>query len=423
MEEKSHPKIRGNADEKSSARLRDVGKGATSMPLPETVGAIFRTARESQRLSQEQVAELTNGRSGQISRTAISDIERGKCLPGLEAFVSLSRALKIEPAEVLERVDLASAVPVDLTDLPLEDLLKRGEEFLWAGDYRKALSVYDAMLDRLVLCPPENEDERRRWHSRLEVNRAVALRRCSAVKAAQAAAQRAVELSGGMPELQAEAYMVFASVLSHEGHLTLAGVASDQAIALSAETNATLKGRAWSQRGNVLFRMGRHREAREAFLKSAKLLRQTDRYHDQIKVEGNLGACSLELGQRSQAGERFKKAIELARKFQAPAAEAFWLIELGRTALDDGKLDEADAYGQASLRIAKPADQFLTIFRAEWLLHLVVKARDPKATDRNRLAYLRKLYVRVQEHQGLSVIKEFETTVLNPSEEQGRRSS
>jgi transcriptional regulator with XRE-family HTH domain len=54
------------------------------------VGGIFRSAREMQRLSQHQVAALTDAMPWRISRTAIGDIERGRSLPGIEALVSLA---------------------------------------------------------------------------------------------------------------------------------------------------------------------------------------------------------------------------------------------------------------------------------------------------------------------------------------------
>lgn len=428
MEERTPPTNRQHRDEKSAATRRNVvGRTAKkSRPdLPQAVGVLFRAAREAQRLSQEQVAELTRMRAGQeVSRAAVSDIERGRCLPGLEALMSLSRVLHIEPAEVLERVDLHATVPVDVTDFSLEDLLRRGEELLWAGDYRGALALYDAMLERLVLSPPDDETQRQFWRARIEINRAVALRRCSAMKAAQATAQRGVELSEGIPALQAEAYMALNAVLSHEGLLTLARVASDQAIALAADTSDRgLQGRAWNQRGNTLYRMGRPREARQAFLEARKLLKQTSRYDDQIKVEGNIGACLLALGRCADARRRFQAAVELARKYHEPAMEASWLIELGRVALDDGNHDEAESCASAALRISKPTKQHLTIFRAEWLLHLIALKKDPQDPDRHRLAYLRRLYVRVREHKGLNVIKEFESVVLRPEGAADRRSS
>ena len=62
---------------------------------------MFRAARESQGLTQYQLAELTEG-SGSVSRATISGIERGASLPGLEVLLALSRVLHLEPVEILE---------------------------------------------------------------------------------------------------------------------------------------------------------------------------------------------------------------------------------------------------------------------------------------------------------------------------------
>ena len=47
--------------------------------------------------------------------------------------------------------------------------------------------------------------------------------------------------------------------------------------------------------------------------------------------------------------------------------------------------------GTSILRIASNGEQWLTLFRAEWLRHQIGQRRDPNQLDRNRLAYLKKL--------------------------------
>lgn len=392
-----------------------------SSPLSKTVGALFRSAREAQHLSQEQVASLAGDGPGELSRTTISSIERGVNLPGLEVLLSLSRVLNIEPTEVLERVNLHMTQPVNLTGVTRDELFCRAEEFFWAGDYRKALATYDAMVEQLILDPPASSEERARLYARIEVNRAAALRRCCALSAARAAAERAVSLSDGMPALQAEAYVVLATLLVQTGRLHFAQDAAEHAVRLSEESAS--HGLAWIVKGEALFASERFKEARDAFLEARKLVRKARDHKHMINVEGNLGASLIGLGQGKQARARFAKAVELARKYSVPAAEAFWLVELGRCALEESELEKADSYAIAALRIAKPADQVLTIFRAEWLRHLIVRRRNPKAPDRNRLFFLRKLYGRVKEHRGLAVIKEYEEAIIAPATNpDGRRS-
>ena len=68
-----------------------------------TVGNFLRTTRESLRLTQAQVAERSHKTPWQLSRAAVSAIERGQNFPGLEAMLALSNVLNIDPKEVLER--------------------------------------------------------------------------------------------------------------------------------------------------------------------------------------------------------------------------------------------------------------------------------------------------------------------------------
>ena len=99
---------------------------------------MFRSARQAQHLSQQQLAALAA--NPPVSRTTISAIESGR-LPNVEALVSLSNVLHVNPMEILERVHLASPAPIDLTGLGFDELRLRAEQFFWASDYRSALSV------------------------------------------------------------------------------------------------------------------------------------------------------------------------------------------------------------------------------------------------------------------------------------------
>lgn len=385
----------------------DAARGAAA-----TVGAIFRSTREIQRLSQQQVAALTDGQRWPISRSAISDIERGRNLPGLEALASLSRVLHIDPAEVLERVDLAMTAPIHPTAASLEDLKQQAERSFLDGDYRTALCTYDVMLERLALDQPADERRQKELHARIEINRAVALRHCSALRAAHASAERAVELAVGFPEVHARAYIALASVLSNEGMVTLAQVAAREAVSLAAAAGADVQAQALNQQGNVLYRAGKFEDAREVFLNARKCFAGTDDRNHQIKVEGNIGACLMSLGRVLHAQAQFAKAIELSRKYKNPAAEAMWLVTLGKLMLAGARLDDAERHAVDALRIAQPREYTLTVFRALWLRHLVAKRQHPDDPDARRLALLHKLYRRLRGHEGLTEIQEFKEAVI-----------
>lgn len=379
--------------------------------LAATVGRIFRAAREEQRLSQEQVAALSASRSAGVSRTLISAIERGRSLPGIEALVSLSRVLNIEPREILERVDLSVSVPVDVTGLAPRELVTKGNDSFLSGDYREALAHYDAAADLLVL---EGDDSReaRELRVRIEINRSVALRRSLALKAAQTAAERAVELAREFAELRTEAYMALASVLSQEGLHVLARDAAERALAEADGADAKHRCQAWAQLGGTLLRARQFEEARRAYLRARELAIRARDLRERNKIEGNIGSCLQELGKRGQAGARFRKAVELARKAGDRSMEASWLVALGRIALAERRLTDAERCAEAALRIVRPLGQRLTVFRAEWLLHGVLVEREPGARDRRRLAHLTRLWRELSHCRQLDDVREFERSVL-----------
>jgi len=99
--------------------------------------------------------------------------------------------------------------------------------------------------------------------------------------------------------------------------------------------------------------------------------------------------------------------VELARGQGQAILEARWLIDLGWIAHGEGRHDEADRHAEAAIRIARPIDHGLTLFRAEWLRHRISLARATGSADRHRLSLLRKLFLRVEEHGEDREIREF----------------
>lgn len=415
MERDSTPGTARKVDRMRSTLRPDPNNGSRTAlvqgreMLGKSVGTIFRVAREAQALSQDQVAAMTAGPLGPVSRTTISSIERGR-MPNVESLVSLSDALYVDPTAVLDHVRVATQVPTDIAGLSYDAARERGLALFWAGDYRKALAVYDAMLEQLKLDPPSDGTEADYRRARIEINRASALRRCGALSAARTAAERAVTMTGGFPDLQVKAYVVLAALLIQAGLEPFARDAANNAVAVG-EGQESL-GLAWIVKGEVAYAQAQFEDALAAFLRARDLVRNAEDFKHVMHVEGNIGVCLFAMGKRSHARKRIVDAVELARKHGVPFVEASWLVELGRVSLEGRNIDEAEACALAALRIARPHEQLLTIFRAEWLLHQIVRARQPDAPDRHRLAYLRKLYGAVRRHRGIDTIREFETTIL-----------
>lgn len=377
------------------------------------MGDFLRATRESQKLSQARLSELTGSQPWKVSRPVISAVERGEHLPSFEALLALSRVLHFDPMELLERAELAATVPVEVTGLTLDDLRTQGRDYALAGDYRSALAAYDAMLELAVLDPPP-PDVLHRLKAEIELRRAGALSRCGALLSAEASAKRAVSLAENCPEDQSLAYAVLAKIQIKRGFMPLARDHAQRAVELAAGCGPAVAGRAQLQLGEVLFDSQEFEAATEVFLKARELLREGQDANHSSHVEGNVGLCWAARNDPAKARVWFRRGLELARKQELPIVEARWLTELGRLALDDKRLDEADRYARAALSIARPRDHWLTLFRAEWLRHLVVGKKDAKAPDKQRLVQLRKIKVHLADHKNEREIREYEEAIVDP---------
>ena len=320
--------------------------------------------------------------------------------------------LHVDPKELIERARLSTMVPIDITDKTLEELDAQGTEFFWAGDFRKALSIYDAMLEKIALESEEGDAEARTKIARLEVSRATALKRAGALLAAMATAERAITHATEDPSIQADGYIVLSDLQIQRGNLPLARDAAERAIGMADQATARTVGWAWMSKARVHYLAGAYEDARQAFIQAREQARIADDTQHLTHIEGNIGMCWLGAGHPAEAKKWIRKSIDRARQQAQPALEASWLVELGKIALNEEKPDEAESYATAALRIAKPRENYLTIFRAEWLLHKIVLRTNPRHGDRHRLHYLRKLFQHLDQHEGVDEVQEFRRTAM-----------
>jgi transcriptional regulator with XRE-family HTH domain len=408
----------GRRTEQAKSRVKvQTAHGGSESPsarlaaAQKAIGNFLRATRASQRLTQQQVATLTRKSPWQLSRAAISAIERGQNFPGMEAMLALSHVLYIDPKELVERARMSTVVPVDVTGMTYEDLEHRAEHYFWAGDFRQALSVYDAILEKIALEGGIEDEASARRIARLEIRRATALKRAGALLSAISTAERAIALGALYPDIQADAYVVLADLQCHRGHLPLASDAARRAVELAPRAGPQTRGWAHIVDGRVRFLSGRFEEARAAFLDARRCADESgDRQH-LTHIDGNVGVCWMHLGDLTRAREWLDRALGHARENTQPALEASWLVEIGKVALASGDPTEADRLALAALRIARPREHSLTVFRAEWLRHRVVE-RTAGAADGPRLETLRKLLLQLDQHEGIEEIQEFKQSLL-----------
>lgn len=371
-----------------------------------SVGGFVRATREAAGLTQAEVAERTREGRWQLSRAAVSAIERGQNFPGLEAMLALSSVLHIDPKEILERARLTAVAPVDASNGSFDELETRAGKLFWDGDFNRALAVYDALVHRLALESRESFPERTvRW-AMIEVRRATALKRSGALLSAIGAAERAIALAADDREVQAEAYHTLATLQAQRGHLPLADDAAQRAIELASGASETARARAWMVKGHVLFLRGGFEAARQAFLEARSIAEGHDAQH-LGHIDGNIAQCWARLGDDAEAERWLRQALETARTRNQPAIEASWLVELGKLELGRERLDEADALAVQAIALAGPRDHRLTLFRAEWLRHLIARRHAPGASDEQRLTHLDELYRQLDEHEGVDEIRDF----------------
>jgi tetratricopeptide (TPR) repeat protein len=347
-----------------------------------------------------------------LSRAAISAIERGQNFPGMEAMLALSHVLYVDPKELIERARLSSAAPIDVTGISLEDLDRRAARYFWAGDFRRALAVYDAMLERLALEPLEDPRATAERIAGLEIRRATTLKRVGALSGAIATAERAIVLSAGFPRIHAEAYVVLADLQCQLGHLPLAEDAAAKAVRLTEHLDAQVRGWAWMVHAQVLYLRGDHMAARDAFEEARRQAELGGDERHLTHIDGDIGLCWLAAGRAEEARQWIERAVESARRQAQPALEASWLVELGKIALDQQRFDEAEDHAEMALRIARTRENVLTMFRAEWLRHRILRAMRPAEHDRPRLARLRKLFLHLDQHEGIEEVQAFKEAVL-----------
>ncbi|HDM75264.1 MAG TPA: XRE family transcriptional regulator [Deltaproteobacteria bacterium] len=78
---------------------KNASKGPEDRPIAKSFGQVLQQLRRDRGLSQEEL-----GFASGYHRTYISLLERGHKSPSLRTIFELAKALKVEPSEIVERV-------------------------------------------------------------------------------------------------------------------------------------------------------------------------------------------------------------------------------------------------------------------------------------------------------------------------------
>jgi len=78
---------------------KNTSKGSEDRPITKSFGQVLQQLRRDRKFSQEEL-----GFASGYHRTYISLLERGHKSPSLRTIFELAKALKVEPSEMIERV-------------------------------------------------------------------------------------------------------------------------------------------------------------------------------------------------------------------------------------------------------------------------------------------------------------------------------
>ena len=374
---------------------------------------MFRASREWLGLSQNQVANLTAESGIPVSRSALCDIERDRNMPGIESLVSLCEVLLLDPREILERIVSPMDLVGDVAGSSVPELRRRVSLLYWNGQFRATVAVCAALLARIPLERSLEPTERQKLSMRMELSRGSALKRCGRYQAAEGALKRSLHFAANRTDSQSESLLALSRLHMDQAVFLLARAESDLAVRLAeVEGSPQILAFAWSVRAEYLYYTVQYEEAAEAFRRARELAMQAGDKRIEAAAEGALASCLFELGHPATALKLYASSVKLCREGRDRNGEASCQFERGRVALHIDARDDAERFAAAGLSIARTSDSPFNMFRGTWLQHQIARRRNSIKPDRQRVAFLRRLYPRVAGNKSMDVINEFRREVL-----------
>lgn len=254
-------------------------------------------------------------------------------------------------------------------------------DHFWSGRFSQALGVCYALLERIDESAAPGDPEGDRLRGVVELRRGAALSRSGALEAAKRAAERAVSVAPGSPDVSAAGLALLGEVHLLLGQPTLAEILLDRAGDLARRAKAPVPAWIACARGRLRWASGKADAAREEFLRAHEAARRVRDLPGSIQTAGNVGMCLLAQGSVAESRVWVRRAAEQARSARLTAIEATWLAGLARIELADGAHEEAELLAEASLALSRPLDLPLAVFRAEWVRHYVGTLASPGVGD------------------------------------------
>ena len=315
---------------------RPVMTSKTTAPL---TSGVPRTLRLGDRLRSLRVAlGLTQGQlaGDRFSKEYISQIERGKTNPTVETVEWLAARLGVDATF------LASGVSSD--DRARAEVLYRiGVCRCLLQSIATAVSLFNealALAERSGLPCDQLRLAIFAWRSRC-------YRRQRDFEAAREDVERALELAEAMQDGRAlgQAYFQASVLAERDGHWVLARTYAEKAKAQYEElADRANIGRLLNNLGGLDFLLGKPEKAVEHLKNAFAVALEVGRDDDAAKAVSSLAQVHLRTGDPGRAEEQARHALQIidGREDMLDEAGNAQLV-LGRSLLEQGRLDEADS--------------------------------------------------------------------------------
>jgi transcriptional regulator with XRE-family HTH domain len=359
-------------------------------------GQYLRKIREERKLSLDSVEEMTVGYPERITKSHLSRIENGQASPTFPRMFALSQIYGVPIGSLAERFEIdlqRQMIPPDLHGKSNEEVAHDIKLLRKAGRYAEALQHVDALLDRGLTTPPEDDAERRRGID-LRLERVT----CLFHLAKHASAKEECEDMLGRPEMTPEqrvlAFLYLIETCHRLNKFTVALITLERT---EKELRQIPKARSLHARfgivkGNLMANSGRLADAIDTYKNTLSDFEGLGDAFEACRTRLNLAETLLESGRLGEARRHLTIVMEQAKNGGFDRQMAHALSTLALLHYRRGEKDAAESYCLKSNTIARPREYHSVVFRnCYYLWKMATERRDAasiRANERTLRAYL-----------------------------------
>ena len=335
-----------------------------------SLGTHLRKLRSQRRLSLTRVEELSLAFEDRIKPSYLSKIETGKFLPALPKLITLSKIYGVKVQSLIERLDLIEAAPMDLTGISYEELKQKGLQELKHGNFKKALSFFEASLDLSLLSRKEKTAES-------ELSIAVMLRNMGKLDLARLRIEEILLKYNDNKDIAARAYIELSSIYIYQGHFPLALVAAKEAESISDSIdNIELKAHIFHLKANILNETNETKEAINYYEKAEGIYSQLNNDLEKCRTVSNKALAFLSERNYDKSISLLEDSLKMAYRFDFKKQKAIILSSLGICFYHKGKIKEALKYFMQSNDISRKEEYYNILFKNYYYLMLISKKHE-----------------------------------------------